>query len=93
MAFSTYHLLDALFVLALFGIIPALMAQIKGRRTFRWWLFGFVLPIVAIPTIFLAEDLSGKKCSQCAERIRRGAVRCRYCGYEYRSLHDDWQIY
>jgi hypothetical protein len=93
MVFLTSPLLQTLIVLALFGIIPALMAQKKGRRTFRWWLFGFILPVVAIPTIFLAEDLNDKKCSQCAERIRRGALRCRYCGYEYRALDDNWRIY
>lgn len=70
-------------VAAAVGIIPALVARNKGRSAFVWWLFGTALALVAIPAVFLVDDLTKRKCRECGESIKRDARRCRYCGYNF----------
>lgn len=73
------------------GIIPAAIAQQKGRNFLIWWLYGTLIWIVALPhSILLRKDQGlidaralrdgGKKCPQCAEVVRRDARVCRFCG-------------
>lgn len=68
-----------LVVAMLIGLIPAAIAHSKGRSFFWWWVFGAALFIVALPAAMLAaSDL--KVCPHCAERVKREARVCRYCG-------------
>ena len=76
-------LLPTLLVAAALGIIPAIVAQKKGRNPLAWWLFGFALALIAIPLVFLVEDKTKKKCRECGEWVRREANKCRFCGYEF----------
>jgi hypothetical protein len=88
---NIYNLSYIFSVLALLGLIPALVALRKGRSTFLWWLFGFSLPIVAIPSVFLVQDLNAKNCPRCVAKIKREWLRCRHCGFDY-AAQDDWRI-
>lgn len=78
MILSTYTLLA---IAVLLGLIPAAIAQRKGYSFVGWWLFGFVILIVALPAAFLVRDRR-RKCPHCAEPIRDQATVCPHCQRE-----------
>lgn len=77
-----------LFAAALLGLIPAFIAQSKGRSFGAWWFYGFLLFIVAIVhALVISSDNSSalnssnaRSCPFCAEQIRRQAIKCKHCG-------------
>ena len=78
----------------LIGLIPAFIAQKKGKNFFLWWFYGAMFFIVALPHSLLIKNDSQKseqqseamkKCFYCAELIKKEAKVCQYCG---RLLHD-----
>ena len=82
--------MEYLLLAVLLGLIPPMIARSKGRGFVRWWLYGTVLFVVALPHALLlkpeikvverqrlAQGL--KKCPFCAEMIKPDAKVCRYC--------------
>ncbi len=87
---------------AVFGLIPAVIAHLKGQPFFSWWLYGTVVwPIALIHVIFVhtnpaelrrrelkRELKSGKRkiCPSCKGVIRVDAQVCRYCDTDVESV-------
>jgi HEAT repeat protein len=72
------------------GVIPAWIAERKGRSGLGWWLYGTTLFVVALPHALLLEDPDDdretrdifRKCPFCAESIRADASFCRFCKHD-----------
>lgn len=88
----TASLLPGLVIAVFLGLIPAVIAYQKGRDFFDWWVFGWLLFIVALPAALLLkpniaeletrqlEQGTVKRCPYCAELVKCEARVCKHCG-------------
>lgn len=84
-----------LFVYFLFSLFVAAYANLIKRSGFAWFfislIFSPLLAFVALivlgrPTLpGLLAGLNLKKCPQCAEKVKKGAKVCRFCGHEFEA--------
>lgn len=73
-------------ILPFLGVIPAMIAERKGRRGFVWWVYGTALFVIALPHALLIDELFDldadpefRNCPHCTRRIAFHAKACRYC--------------
>lgn len=74
-------MIEALQLAVLIGLIPAFIAQRKGKSFLLWWFYGAMLFIVALPhSLWIKQENqkieheSMKNCFYCKERIKREAL-------------------
>lgn len=92
----------SLFAAAILALIPASIAQSKGRGFWEWYVYALLLFLVALIHSLLIKPSESfqrrelaiegyKACPFCDEMIRPNAVVCRYCGRELsQASGDEW---
>ncbi len=95
----------AIFILAsILGLLPAYIAQSKGRDFGVFWIYGVVLfPIALIHAAVMRPEEGSRfaehdravhgsrKCPFCAELIKREAIVCKHCGRDVKSTAGEVQ--
>jgi len=77
-------------ILPFLGVIPAWIAERKGRSGFGWWLYGTTLFVVALPHALLLSDSDDdfissnefRHCPFCFKKIHIDVTRCAFCRHE-----------
>ena len=76
--------IEAVLIAVCLGIITGMLAYKKGRDEAWWGVFGFFLPILAIPMILILDpkNANKKRCSWCSEWVNKEANWCVHCWRE-----------
>jgi ribosomal protein L40E len=66
----------------LVAYVPSSIAAHKGHSAGKWFVYGFFLPPIAFVHSLLTKDYETdyKVCPFCAEKVKKAAKICRYCG-------------
>lgn len=89
--------MEYLILAIILGLVPAAIAQKKGRSFILWWFYGAMLLIVALPASILMKPSDEtikagmRKCPKCAEYVQAEAQICKHCRSELLPLTEDEQ--
>ena len=76
--------------LLLLSVIPAYIAQTKGKSFGAWYVYGlFLLPISFVHSLILERD--DRKCPHCAELVKLEATVCKHCNSKLEA-HDPLEV-
>lgn len=79
MDFILALMFDTIFYALFLGLIPAFIARSKGYNFTQWYIYGFLLFIVAFIHSICLKDHSGIRCPACKEWIKEDATVCKHC--------------
>jgi len=75
------------------GVILGYLANRDGGSFVKWFLYGAILPFIALPKAMsilkgVASTGGGgvegyKKCGYCRKKVKFGETHCPKCGYEF----------
>lgn len=67
------------------GIVLGFIVRRDGGSFIKWFLFGALLPFIALPkAIYIILGGGGsKKCIYCRKKVKYTATHCPKCGYEF----------
>ncbi|MFQ5427991.1 MAG: zinc ribbon domain-containing protein [Thermodesulfobacteriota bacterium] len=69
------------------GVILGLIARSKGGSLGKWFIYGALLPVIALPHAIIIIQASGsKQCMYCHKKVKYTATHCPKCGYEFIDL-------
>ncbi len=78
-------------VYLLLCLLPAMIAQEKGRSMFHWYLYALVLTpaLILIAAFVMKKGEPMEKCRKCGKKISVIALECPHCGAEQmvRTVH------
>lgn len=72
-----------LILIAVAGMVGAILARAKGRSQILWFILCAIVPLLVIAIALLPAVVSKgytKKCPHCTEIIKEDASVCKYCG-------------
>ena len=64
-------------------VVTGVVAARRGRSVLGWLLLALVFTPLVLLILLVLPDRDTKTCPRCAERVRREAQACRFCGYEF----------
>lgn len=66
-----------------FAFLVAYYGDKKGQGFIGLFFLSILLsPLIGLVVSLITGDKTNKKCKQCAELIKKDAVKCRFCGSE-----------
>ena len=70
-------------IAVIIGLIPAYIAYRRGFSFIKWWIYGTLLFLIALPHSMVVKQDHEVKCPFCGGITKVGKGYCRRCGYEF----------
>jgi len=69
------------------GIATGAIAKSNDGSFIKWFIYGALLPVIALPhAILIVRAIGTKKCMYCHKKVKFTATTCPKCGFEFIDL-------